>query len=1627
MAQQYIDFGTFPNDPSADPIRAAFQKIQNNFTELYTAQVTAGVLELTTGPGLTQNRTTGNIYVYANIPNITVKTSNSLLVGISVPTGNSATISSYSTPFSLDLAPTITTANANITNLVTAGNLSVTTNVTSNLVPNANVTYNLGAPSLRWSTFYGNVLSLGSQTVSANAAGVITGNLYVTSNITVGNISTTSSITAGNISTTGTFVATGNITGGNIITGGLISATGNISGANITASANLLVSGNANIVGNTVHTGLTSLVGNVTASANVSVTGKTSTGNLGVSGYVNTDLIPEGDELRSLGNATHRWKDLYLSGNTAKIGSTTLSATDEALVIAPSVVTGNLDVGNVTAVYVAGTLTTTDQPNVTSVGTLGNLNISGNLLSGNLQVTGNVQAPNITTNIITATTISGNVVVPPGANLAAPGSNTQIMFNDGGNSAAVPGLTFNKSTNLLTIQGNVSGGNLITSGAVSGSTGTFGSLSTNNGTISAGTGNISGGNLSTSGTLTAGNASITGNLGLANLNATGSVQAGGVLSLGIVSATSGATTGANLSIASISGTGSPTNLVTVTFTAPTSAVPFPTGTKILITDVTPSGYNGEYTVVTGLLNSVTYTNSTSDTASGGRIKGGGNTTVNGFMSVEGNISAGNITTTSVTGQLVSVSGNISGANLVASGILKVDGNANVGNLTTSGLVSAATLNATSAALGSMTGSSLAATGNISGGNISTTGSLTAGDATIANLNLQTVAASGGISGLSLSVGPNLAISSINGSGSTVTVTFASQATVPFTTGTTIFITGVGTTTAYNGTYVVATASTSQVTYASTVTGTGVVTSARIYSRAGTLNAGVATLGATTADSLALNGTITGATSITSGLINATGNITGGNISSSGALTLLGTATVGNLTTNNSLNIQNAATVASTLTVGANLAISSISGDGSTITLTYAAQTTAPFPVGATVIVSGVSPTGYNGSYTVASGNTTQITYSGTTVAAATVTGARVKTGGTGLNITANASLSNMSIAAGAIISALNATANIGTVNSTILSVTGTANAGNLETGGTLSVTGAATTGQITANGAIAANGSLTVNQTANITGYVGVGANIAIASITPSAPSLGQVTITFAAQANAPFLVGSSVNLINNIPVGYNGTWTVVSGNTTQVVVTSSATGTATALGRIRTGGTALNIEGNANVTNLNAASFTTTDAALTNLTFATSGILSLTNGTANIGTANITTINGTSSDLSGNSAAGNLISRGFLQVDGNATMTSVTIANSISTSVVNVGANIALTSISGNGSTVTATFASQTLPPFPAGSTVVVTGVSPAQYNITYTVQTCTKTQATFTSTVTGAYVSGGYIRTGGTGMILQSTANLLGGLNTVGGAINAGSGNITGGTFSASLFSGNGANITNINSMNAGVVLPVTATAGTGTVATLTYDTTSFVPFQVGQTITVAGLVPAGYNGTWTVLTATTTQVTYSCTATGGMTTSGTITGAARAATAVTSDTVTNPIQTNITQVGILSGLTLNGALSGVNVSTTGYTFASVNGGVAAAGTTQGAATLLSKQVNVVTSATASTAVGILLPAGTPGMQLIIINATAVTLSVFPNTGSKIDALATNGAYSLGPNARLLIICSGTAQWYTMAGIYG
>lgn len=73
--------------------------------------------------------------------------------------------------------------------------------------------------------------------------------------------------------------------------------------------------------------------------------------------------------------------------------------------------------------------------------------------------------------------------------------------------------------------------------------------------------------------------------------------------------------------------------------------------------------------------------------------------------------------------------------------------------------------------------------------------------------------------------------------------------------------------------------------------------------------------------------------------------------------------------------------------------------------------------------------------------------------------------------------------------------------------------------------------------------------------------------------------------------------------------------------------------------------------------------------------------------------------------------------------------------------------------------------------------------------------------------------------------------------------------------------------------VQLATTAAAGVSSVATLTFATQPLAPYPPNSTITVSGVTPTGYNGTYQVLTCTTTQVSYSCTATGSQSVAGTI----------------------------------------------------------------------------------------------------------------------------------------------------------
>jgi len=93
--------------------------------------------------------------------------------------------------------------------------------------------------------------------------------------------------------------------------------------------------------------------------------------------------------------------------------------------------------GTLTTINIAGNLTTAAQTNITSVGTLGSLAVTGNVNAGN----------------VIATTFVGNLTGNVTGTVSAPGANTQVLLNSQGKAGASANLTFNGT--LLTVTGNI--------------------------------------------------------------------------------------------------------------------------------------------------------------------------------------------------------------------------------------------------------------------------------------------------------------------------------------------------------------------------------------------------------------------------------------------------------------------------------------------------------------------------------------------------------------------------------------------------------------------------------------------------------------------------------------------------------------------------------------------------------------------------------------------------------------------------------------------------------------------------------------------------------------------------------------------------------------------------------------------------------------------------------------------------------------------------------------------------------------------------------------------------------------------------------------------------------------------
>ena len=164
-----------------------------------------------------------------------------------------------------------------------------------------------------------------------------------------------------------------------------------------------------NIVATTISGDLTtasqSNITTVGTLGNLSVSGNITSGNVTGGNIVTANYLVSSSGCVTIGGAT-----IAVSGNNAGIFASLVD--DINLGIASNIVMGgatqtvtiqgnliannNVSVtGNVSGNLLIGTLTTNSQPNITSVGTLGNLSVSGNVNSGNITVTNTIDAVNI--------------------------------------------------------------------------------------------------------------------------------------------------------------------------------------------------------------------------------------------------------------------------------------------------------------------------------------------------------------------------------------------------------------------------------------------------------------------------------------------------------------------------------------------------------------------------------------------------------------------------------------------------------------------------------------------------------------------------------------------------------------------------------------------------------------------------------------------------------------------------------------------------------------------------------------------------------------------------------------------------------------------------------------------------------------------------------------------------------------------------------------------------------------------------------------------------------------------------------------------------------------------------------
>ena len=211
--------------------------------------------------------------------------------------------------------------------------------------------------------------------------------------------------------------------------------------------------------------------------------------------------------------------------------------------VSANVTTGNVSGTTGAFTNVGGTLTTAAQTNITSVGTLTSLAVTGNITTGNANASGNISATfflgdgSLLTNVVS---VGASAIVNGTSNISFTGSGGNATINIGGTAnIGVWATTGVYITGLGNATGNLNGANLTTPGAVTA------------------TGNLNGNNATIINAVVAATGAFTGNVTTGNISGTTGTFTGNVTTGNIQGTTHSGTTGTftgNVTTGNISGT-----------------------------------------------------------------------------------------------------------------------------------------------------------------------------------------------------------------------------------------------------------------------------------------------------------------------------------------------------------------------------------------------------------------------------------------------------------------------------------------------------------------------------------------------------------------------------------------------------------------------------------------------------------------------------------------------------------------------------------------------------------------------------------------------------------------------------------------------------------------------------------------------------------------------------------------------------------------------------------------------------------------------------------------------------------------------------------------------------------------